>query len=174
MAVVAKGSKFSRTNTLIVIVICIGAGAYCMYDGWVSKTYQQKHMLDEDGNPDLVNGKPDANLMFNRYYGPIGCGVIALYSLISLVRISRRGIVADDSGLAIDGGATIPYGSIEKIDKRYFDKDGYFFLEYGDGGATRKVKLTDRKYDSLGQLLDEVVKRTGAAPADAESDQQQS
>ena len=111
------------------------------------------------------DGRPNANLMFNRVYCPILCVVVIAYFLISFLRIRDRKIVADDSGLKLANGQVISYGDIQTIDKRFFDAEGHFTISYAQGDSTKQVKLTGRQYDGLAGLLEELVKRTGAAPA---------
>lgn len=113
---------------------------------------------------DWRSGKANANLKFNRIWGPVGCFVVGLYFLISVLRIPAMRIVADDTGLTVSGGKVIAYSDIKQIDNRYFDKEGHFTIGYDDGGAMTELKLSDRKYDGLGVLLDDLVKRTGASP----------
>ena len=279
MAVVAPGSKYSRNSSLMVVVLCVGFGAYCVYDGWVSEKYQRRNVdwsftqadikdpagfgstisASTDGVPAFVKGKlgpgavafladapsgsqgsvdeyaeklvgalnemlvrtefydekvfakvtlsaetqnfiglpdkneaeirirnrllladafpkelaggdwrkgvPNANLKFNRIWGPVVCLLVALYFLRSVVQTPRQRVVADEKGLTVTGRGTIAYGDIKKIDKRFFEKEGYFVVEYDQAGSAKQVKLSDRKFDSLGLLLDELVKQTGAAPA---------
>lgn len=157
MAVVAQGSKFSRNNALIIAVVCLLAAAWFGYDGWIGP-YKDKQ-LEESG------GKVTANLLFNRFV-PIPLVLIAAYSLASAARIGKRKIAADEQGLTIDAKPIITYDTIKQIDKRYFQKEGHFSVEYSTGSTIRQLKLSDRKYDNLGPLLDELITRTGAAPLD--------
>lgn len=160
MAVVATGSRRNRQNNYIIVVMCIVFGLWFGYDGWMNKEYQQKE-TDADG-------KPKANLIFNRY-APAGLAVLAAYFLVMAVQAGKRKVTADEKGITVEGKPMIPYSSMAKIDKRYFEKEGHFTLEYTAEGKVCKLKLTDRAYDNMGPLLDEVVRRTGAKPADSAS-----
>ncbi len=155
MAIEATGNKYQQKTGYIIFVACLIFGAYFLYDGWFSKSYQAKHM---------ENGKPDANLMTNRYYGPITCGIAALYFLVSSIKLSSARIEAKEDALFIYPDKTIPWKSIKQIDKRAFDKSGYFIIIYQDNGNERRLKLSDRKYDNLPTLLDEIIRCTGAKP----------
>lgn len=158
MAVTARGSKFSRNNWLIVAVACLGAGLYFAYDGWISEKYQTKETNEA--------GEPSTDLLFNRYV-PIPMAAVAAYGFIMAAIIPRRRVVADEKGLTLANGSSIAYQSIRAIDKGRFEKDGVLEIHCEINGAKKLIKLSDRKFDNLGLLLDELVRQTGAAPADA-------
>ena len=161
MAVEATGSKFSRNNNLILAVVCLGAALWFAHDGWMGP-YRQKEL-------DKNDGKPTSNLLFNQY-APIPLALFAVWSLISVARGKSRKITADDKALILADGQQIAYDDIVKIDKRKFAKEGTFTLEYEQGGKNKSLRLSDRKYDNLGLLLDEIIRGTGATP---ESETQQ-
>jgi len=156
MAVVATGSKFRRNNGFIVVAFCLLAGLWFGYDGWVGDYHDEE--LAKGG------GRATPNLLFNQY-APIPLALVAAYFLVSALRVSSQKIVAADDGLVLPGGSRIPYSGIRRIDRRFFEKEGHFTLEYNEGQANKHVKFSDRKYDNLGLLLDELVRRTGATPA---------
>ena len=93
-----------------------------------------------------------------------------MWAFAAAVIGKSRKITADDKALVLADGQQIPYDDIVKIDKRKFAKEGAFTLEYQHGGNNKSLTLTDRKYDNLGLLLDEIIRRTGATP---ESEAQQ-
>lgn len=159
MAIIASGSRYRRNTNFIIVVICLAVMGYCIYDGWIDKEFQQKHTQD---------GKPDGTLQFNRIYGPVLFSVAVLYFLISAFRLNAQKIIADEQGLHLSPKSVIAYNSIKKIDKRFFDKEGHFTIEYHSGTTDKRLKLSDKMYDNLGLLLDEVVRRTGAAPAETD------
>ena len=190
MTAVATVSKSGRHNALLAIVMCAGFGGYFLYDGWVSEKYQSKHLKkDLGGNqrmsltqarleaetrgeaePDIAEFQPDANLKFNRIYGPGVCGVGILYFLVSLFGSRRRNITADEKGLTVAGDQTIAYGSIKTIDNRFFAKEGHFTVGYEKGGRVKKLKLSNQHYDNLNGVLDELVSHTGAKPQEKEGE----
>ena len=94
---------------------------------------------------------------------------IAVFFVFSAQRLKSRTITATEDGLEFSDGQKIPYTNVKQIDKRFFDKEGRFTLDYEQGSESKKLKLSDRTYDSLGLLLDEIVRRTGAAPAATDS-----
>jgi len=162
MAIEATGSKYGVKSGIIITMACMAFGVYCLYDGWINEKYQEDHT-------NAQTGEPNFDLMFNRVYGPAACGAAGLYFLIGAMRLKSRKIVADENGLTFNTGKTIPYTSMKKIDKTPLEKKGWFSIEYEQGQATKTLKLTDRQYDNLGLLLDEIVRCTGAAPAETSS-----
>ena len=160
MAVVATGSRHTQNTNYIIAVACILFACWFMYDGWFNQEFKEEHTKD---------GKPDLTLRSNQIYVPIGCAVIAVFFVFSAQRLKSRTITATEDGLEFSDGQKIPYTTIKQIDKRFFDKEGRFTLDYEQGGESKKLKLSDRTYDSLGLLLDEIVRRTGAAPAATDS-----
>ena len=162
MAIEATGSKYGFKSGIIIVMACLAFGAYCLYDGWINEKYQEEHT-------DSQTGEPKFDLMFNRIYGPAACGAAGLYFLIGAMRLKSKKITADENGLTFSTGKAIPYASMKKIDKTPLEKKGYFSIEYEQGQATKTLKLADRQYDNLRLLLDEIVRRTGAAPAETSS-----
>ena len=60
--------------------------------------------------------------------------------------------------LIINDKEKIAYDSIEKIDKTNFKSKGYFVITYKDqSGREVNRKLSDRTYDNLEAVLNEVV-----------------
>jgi len=160
MAVIARGSRYKQKTDYLIAAICLIGALWLLNDGWRNEKFQQEH---------TKNDQPDGTLQLNRIYGPMVCAVVAVYFLISAVRLNSKKITADEQGLHLPQGRIIAYNSINKIDKRSFDKEGHFTIEYQGEGTDKQLKLSDRTYDHLPLLLDEIVRRTGAAPIDAES-----
>ena len=155
MAVEATGSTFSRNTRIYLAVICFAGAVWFGYDGWFGE-YKDKELEKNDGQPSV-------NLYVNRY-APIPLALVALFSLITGLKVTSKKIVADDQGLTIDDEKIIPYSDMKKIDKTKFDKAGYFLIEYEEAQTLREVKISDRQYNNLGLILDEIIRQTGAAP----------
>ncbi|MCI0498649.1 MAG: hypothetical protein L0Y36_03070 [Planctomycetales bacterium] len=147
MTVEAPLSRYKKNNLLIMIALLVGLGIWFYYDGHHNPDFISKHT-----QPD---GAPDSTLSFNRKAPPfiVGAGIaLGIY----LAAIRGRKVVADETELR-SGSATIPYSTIEKINKTYFDKKGYFVLTYTDGGQHKELRLSDRWYDNLPAVLDHIV-----------------
>ncbi len=157
MAVEAPLSKFKKNGFKIYIVAClIGAGVLA-YDGYLSKyewskrqKFYKEHVLDNDG-------KPDATMLFNIYV-PFGLIAAAAALGVRFSMVKDKKIVADENSLNINGKRSILYDHIERIDKTHFDAKGYFVITHvAEGGKEVDLKLTDRMYDNLSAVLDELV-----------------
>jgi len=149
MVIEAPLSKYKRTNYKIYIVVCVAAALWFGYDGYFSNKFKEKHTQKD--------GTPDSTLVFNQWAPPFFiAGAILLGLLLSKIR--HRKIVADENGLIISDKETIPYDSIQKIDKTYFDSKGYFIITQKDKNGREVIhKLSDRDYDNLAAILDHLV-----------------
>ena len=149
MAVVAPLSKYKRNNILILIAIMLAAAAYCIYDGHYNEDFIAKH-TDAEGNPDHT-------LTINRK-SPPALFAAALLLAGYLFVIKNNKIIADEDHLVINNKQTISYDAIEKIDKTHFESKGFFTLTYKSGNDQETdLKITDRRYDNLAAVLDEIV-----------------
>lgn len=149
MAIEAPLSKYKKQNFLIIAAILIGIGGWFAYDGYKNEKFIQKHTLED--------GTPDSTLNFNRKAPPfmIGAGIlIGIYFFV----VKGKKLVADDNQL-IAGSTTIAYDAIEKVNKTHFDKKGFFVITYSQDGQSKELKLSDRTYDNLGAVLDQIVSK---------------
>jgi hypothetical protein len=152
MAIEAPYSKFKLNNYLIYIVVCIVAGGWFAYDGYLNEGYIKKHTKNY-GTEEAV---ADSNLVGNRRL-PFVLGAAALG--FTILRFKRKGckVVADDNGVTISG-KTIAYDSIESINKTNFDSKGFFTVTYKDAGDTEcEQKFSDRSFDKMPAILDHIV-----------------
>lgn len=156
MAIEAPASKYKLKNLKIYIAACVVAAIVFGYDGYLSKYewskrqgFYQEHVIDNDG-------KPDGTMVFNRNSPPVFLAVAVILA-VRLAMIKNKKILADENG--IDNGCkTITYDSIEKIDKTQFEPKGYFIITYKNGQAGETdLKISDRDYDNLQELLDHLV-----------------
>ncbi len=118
MAIVAPASKYKIKTYLIYIVAVVALAAYCVYDGYFSQSFKDKHIID---------GKPDKTMVANQN-APYFLGGLAVLMGLYLLVIRGRKIVAEDNALVINSKLTIPYDSIQKIDKTDFDTKGCFVI----------------------------------------------
>ena len=149
MAIEAPTSKFRKNNLKIYIALCIGLAIWFAYDGYFNETFKQKYTKE--------NGEPTASLVINQKAPPFLIGAAVLFGVYLFI-IKDKKLVADDRELVISPQKKIPYDSIEKIDKTFFEKKGYFVITYkGQSGSEIDLKMSDRKYDNLGSILDHLV-----------------
>jgi hypothetical protein len=157
MAIEAPISKFKKNGLKIYIAICIAVAIIFAYDGYLSKykwsmryNFYKKHVVDNDG-------KPTSTMNFNRKSPLFFIGAAVLLGAY-LFAIKNRKIVASESELIISEKERISYNTIQKINKTYFKSKGYFLITYKDkDGHEANRKLSDRTYDNLAAVLDELV-----------------
>ena len=159
MAIEAPVSKYKKTNLKIYIAVCIGLVIWCVYDSYFNEKFKEKYTGPDD--------KAKGWLVVNRNAPPYLIGAAVILSAY-LFAIRNKKIVADENELIISGKEKIPYEAIQKIDKTYFDKKGFFIIIYNHkNGDEVNRKLSDRKYDNLGLILDHLVaKITGQKTED--------
>ncbi len=149
MAVEAPISKSKKTNFNIYIAVCIGLAIWFVYDGHFNEEFKKKHTD--------VNGKPDSTLIFNQKSPPYFIGAAVLLGAY-LFAIRNKKIIADENELVLSDKKRISYDSIQKIDKTHFDSKGFFLITYKNkDGREVNRKLSDRTYDNLAAILDELV-----------------
>jgi hypothetical protein len=75
-----------------------------------------------------------------------------------LFAVKNNKLIADENELVFSAKDKIPYDSIQKIDKTYFDKKGFFVITHKDEhGKEIDRKISERKYDNLAPILDHLV-----------------
>jgi hypothetical protein len=140
------------------MAVCLGFTVLFLYDGYLSKyewsmrhSFYKEHVIDK-------GGKPDDTMVWNQKQLPVICIGIAILLGVRLLLIVNKKIVAEDTGLVIDGKINVAYDSIQKIDKTNFDSKGHFTLTYlGPDGKDIDRKISDRDYDDLRPILDHLV-----------------
>ena len=149
MAIEAPLSKHKRNTFLIWMVVLIGFGVYCIYDGYFNEAFIENN-TDADG-------KADSTLLFNQKSPPFFIAAAVILG-VWLLAIKNEKLTADDTELVIDGKKKIPYESIQKIDKTLFESKGHFTLTYrGQNGKEVDITLSDRTYDNLWAVLEHLV-----------------
>lgn len=148
MAITATYSKHKKSNLQIFIGIMIVAAVWFGYDGR-NIDFKAKH---------TVNGQPDSTLVFNQKSPPYFLGgAIALGILLFIVK-DKKIVIDNDKITAPD--KTININQIEKVNKTNFSNKGYFVLTYkNDSGGTVDWKISDKTYDNLPAVLDEIIKK---------------
>lgn len=157
MAIVAPYSKYGRTNFKIGIFFCIGAAVIFAYDGYLSK-YEwsfRRSFYDEH----VIDGKPDGDMIFNQKSPFAFAGLAAILTGWFIARRNKK-LIADDNELILADDTKIPYDSIQKINKTYFDSKGHFTFTYkNEDGKEIDKKLDCRTYDNLKEILELLVKK---------------
>lgn len=155
MAVEAPYSSFKLKNYIIYIIMLVGFGGWMIYDGYFKESFIQKHT-----NVNEITGEssPDATLVFHQK-GPFMMFALAAGFAFRWFVLKNFKIVADEEKIVF-GKRNILIDSIEKIDKTHFATKGHFTIHYKDANeGDCQLRLSDRKYDGLNEMLDHVVKK---------------
>ena len=148
MSVEATSSHYKKNTHKIFITALVLFAVYCIYDGYYNEKFIEKHTSE--------TGELDSTLSFNRKSPPILIGAAVIIG-INLARIWNKKVVAGDTSLDVCG-TEITYDSMESINKTHFDSKGFFTITYKDSqGSDNDIKISDKDYDGLGIVLDEVV-----------------
>ena len=154
MAIEAPLSRYKKNNFRIILVILIGFAAWFTYDGYINKDY----IKENTDNYGTEEARPNSDLIFNKrapFFLLAGAVIVGAYFFLT----KDKKIIADEKSL-LTGKTSIAYDSIEKIDKTHFESKGYFVITYKDeAGKDSRLKLSDRTYDNLNSILDELVTR---------------
>lgn len=154
MAIEAKLSRYKKNNWLIIIVVLAGLGAWFAYDGYFNEKFQEKYTITNEAGEEVL----DSTLVFNRKAPPFLLGG-AIAAAIVLFLIKDKKVIASETSLVTEK-LEIAYDNIEQINKTNFDSKGYFILTYKDAhGNEKTLRLSDRTYDNLPAVLDEIVKQ---------------
>jgi hypothetical protein len=148
MAIEAPISKFKKTNIKIYIILCIIAALWFGYDGYINKEFIKKN-TDE-------NGIPNGTLKFNQKSPPFFIGAAVLLG-VYFFKMRKRKLLAEENELVFSNNKKIHYDSIQKINKTYFDSKGYFIITYNKDGKEVDLKINDRMYDNLEDILNLLV-----------------
>lgn len=154
MAIEAKLSKYKRNNRLLTIFILAAVGAWFAYDGYLNDKFIEKHTKTNEAGEKV----PDSTLVFNQKSPPFFiAGAIA--ATIWLFLTKDKKVTAGEVSL-ITEKTEVPYDKIEQIDKTNFDSKGYFVITYkNEQGSEQTLRFSDRTYDNLPAVLDEIVKK---------------
>lgn len=150
MAIEAPLSKYKKTNLKIYIVVLLAVSIWFGYDGYINKDFIAKY-TDE-------NGVADSTLLFNQR-APFVMVPLALAMVGYFFAVKGKKIIADDEAVTL-GKTKVAYDSIEKIDKTRFETKGNFVVTYKDAsGAEKQLKFTEKNYDNLSAVLEQVIKK---------------
>jgi hypothetical protein len=152
MAIEAHLSKYKKNNFRITLLLLIGFGIWFAYDGYFNEDFIKKN-TNNYGTPEAA---PNNDLIFNQRAPFFLFGTAVVVGVWFFLVRDKKLVVGEDA--LVTEKYSIAYNSIEKIDKTYFESKGYFVVTYKDNeGKEARLKLSDRSYDNLPAVLDELV-----------------
>jgi hypothetical protein len=159
--IVARPSFEYRLRRLVVALILLATGLWCIWDGFVvwpaenAKAQREGQMLPHGG------WSVPLNQGLAVIFPPFGLAV-ALWTY----RTSRGRYRLAGTTLSIPGHPPISLDCIRKIDKRLWDRKGLAYLDYEIPGSTRtaRFRLDDFAYQRqpTDQILDRIEEHVRA------------
>jgi len=117
----------------------------------------QYSIAKEDAGLVVYKVGPNETMLFNRISPIFFVAGAVILGVRFLLRKDSK-LVADDHELVVAGREKIAYDAIDRIDKTYFEKKGFFTVVYKEeNGREVHRKLSDRDYDNLKPILDYLI-----------------
>jgi hypothetical protein len=173
--IIAPPGRYYRNARYIIFILCIFAGAWFSYDGWVAWPRQN---LEDIQSGQRLHHPSAYDIPLQKGLGIalplLGIGILALMFHASRGQYRLAGNV-----LYIPGHPPIPFNSIKTIDKTRWDRKGIALIDYElPTGRQGQLILDDFHYQQ--DPTDEILKRIEAhiqelagemppAPADSEA-----
>jgi len=166
MLIRAEISKGYLAKLGMVVVFCIGASAWAVYDGAVAYPRQRERALmfeelreenrldeweevaRERGWPVKDPGKPKTQYDFeNQFIMAAALAPVGVLFLFFLVRNRKRWIEATETSLSSSRGDQLDYSQIVTLDKKVWKNKGIARITYDEEGREKRLVLDDCKYD---------------------------
>ena len=151
--IVARSDPWYRMKQSVVVLICLGAGIWCLYDGFWKFPRENDTAIRRGQRP--PHGEWDAPL--NKALGLI-LPPLGIFFLARMLRATRGEYRLDGQILHVPGHPPIPISSIRLIDKAIWERKGIARLEYdlAEAGQRRSFTLDDIAYqrDPTDKILD--------------------
>ena len=110
-----------------------------------------------------MNSEPSENdIRMNKAIGGL-MAVLAVVSLVHLVRVLKRRVILDDSGLRI-AGRQLGWDAMQALVTQDYARKGWIDLRYASEGATALVRLDSYAIDRFDEIVTEICRRKGFDP----------
>ena len=196
----AKISTGYRVRLILITLMMLGFGAYCVYDWQIGYPLKQEQYLEfkeieknhpndypqvweayaaERGWPTSSSGiqeKTDTDILTQLIMALI-CVPLGLFFLFKLIKENMRWVAMDDSGISGSGGHRVAWDAIQSLDETRWATKGIAWLHYRDAnGSERKVLLDDFKSERepIKLIVTKVQSLLNPAPVDADQADDQS
>ena len=144
------------------------------WPGWNHATMAERAHYDHIVHLLNFSGWHTVTDIENQRWIALGIGVVAAFGGLWWWRVSRRKIVADDSGVTFSSGQRITWSQIKRIDNRNWISQGIVDIDYeSSSGNIKTARFDSLIFDDLGPLLNSVAEHSPHAeminPPDFES-----
>jgi hypothetical protein len=168
--IVARYDLWYRLKQSIVVLICVGGGLWCLFDGFYRFPKENADATRRGQTP--PHGPWDAPL--NKGLG-LALPPLGFFLLYRMLRATRGEYRLDGQTLHIPGHPPIPLSSIRLIDKAIWDRKGIARIQYevGDSDRRRSFKLDDIAYqrEPTDKILDQIEAYAASVAAAAAPDE---
>lgn len=163
----AQISPGYRWRLVLMTLIMLGFGAYCVYDwqiGYPKKVTQYETYLEikethKDDYPTVwkeraaaegwsskIPGRKTDRDVFTQLLMALITVPLGVIFLIKLIRENMRWVAMDERGITANGGRVAPWDSFKALDETKWKTKGIAWLTYADAdGRERKILLDDFK-----------------------------
>lgn len=142
---VARASTSYRVRWGLIGLMCIAAGGWFAYDGWV--TYPRENAAARAQGAEKLPHGEDLDIPIQKGLGivlpPIGLLLIGY-----MLRQSRGEYRLEGNVLHVPGHPPVPLENVRQIDETKWDRKGIVFLDYENtaSGQTGRLRLDDQRY----------------------------
>ncbi len=155
-----RANRDPAVRLLIAAVMCLGAAIWCFLDAYVKGKYPKP----ESGDEEFMN-KMAAHL-FNHYV-PFIAGVALIVLVVWAWKVTRRLIVADGTGLTVNGQA-YAWGDFTGVDASRLPNKGLLVLKRAGGDDVRLDRYKYHNFKELVTLVEQhVTVDSDAGPTEA-------
>ncbi|MEM1107479.1 MAG: hypothetical protein AAGH99_02190 [Planctomycetota bacterium] len=158
-----------RWRLILITLMMLGFGAYCVYDWQVGyplkvekyETYNEikeqnpddypevwKAYTEEKGWANKVPGRKTSTDVKTQLVMALITVPLGVFFLLKFVKENGRWVAMDDKGITASGGHTVPWESIKSLDETKWKTKGIAWLCYADENEReRKILLDDFKQE---------------------------
>jgi hypothetical protein len=158
MSIIAKYSHYKLGNLKIAAGVLIAFSVWCVYDGYYSESFIEKHTETVELEDGTTIEKPNHTLIFCQKFPFVGFPLAAI-AVLGFITKRNKQLVADSDGMILSCGEKILYKNIEEIDHTEYEKKGFFLIKYQQNGKQKSLKLSNKTWDELEEVLDELVSK---------------
>ena len=158
MSISAKYSSYKLGNLKIAAFVLVAFSIWCVYDGYYSESFIEKHTETIELEDGTTVEKPDHTLIFCQKFPFVGFPMAAI-AVFAFITKRNKQILADSDGLILSCGGKISYDTIQEIDHTEYDTKGNFTVKYNSGGKQKSLKLSNKTWDELDKVLDELISK---------------
>jgi hypothetical protein len=183
-----------RWRLVLITLVMLGFGVYCLYDGYVAyplqlekyqthqrimdeypQTYPQEwaRHAAEQGWDERTPKKRTERDIFTQFLMAGLVFPIGLFFLYKLIRENGRWVEMDERGLKANGGREVPWDAIQSLDDSRWKTKGIAYVHYrdGSGGGEKRLLLDDFKSqrEPIKAIVHQVQQHLNPTPAEPEA-----